>query len=144
MASYELDCSVCGGPGTAARKDAKTCHPCAVLKVLTYLRSRYKRPRECVTCARKYRPASQQDRSLCGACDGQRRPPEPLREDAEACLFCRATVPRYALHRKVCQCCMKDPTRQTEIVALLSKQQATRIETYGHLRADAPNIRKVA
>lgn len=139
MASYELDCVSCGGPGTAARKDAKTCHACAVLKVLTYLRARYKRPRRCVACDTRFRPQTQKDLSLCAGCDRR----EQLPTDA-ACLFCRATVTHTALHRLVCVGCMKDETRQSEIVALLSKQQATRIEQYGHLRAAAPNIRKVA
>jgi hypothetical protein len=142
--SYELNCVTCGCPTTAVRKNARHCHPCGVLKVLTYLRSRYKRPRKCMGCEARFRPASQNDIALCYSCATAAHGHPPKARKDTVCVFCSGTVLVGSLHRKICTPCMKNPIRQDEIAALLSKQQVTRIAEHGEHRATAPNVRKVS
>jgi hypothetical protein len=125
--SYDISCGTCGCPTTAIRSNQRHCHPCAVLKVLSYLRAKYKRARKCPQCHGAFRPASQKDIALCHACDTVARPEKFKKTRPDACVFCRGPVPVGSLHKKICTACMKDPIRQDEVVALLAKQQAERI-----------------
>lgn len=141
MASYSIDCCTCGGPAKAGRRDTKHCRPCAALKVLEYLRGKYKRARTCRTCNKRFRPASQKDLAYCGPCEQRQQPGELT---GTSCALCSRDVRSGSLLPTVCSLCLKDPDRQDTVVLLLHKQQGQRIKEYGHLRSEAPNVRKDA
>lgn len=139
--SYTIDCCTCGAPSHGRRRDTKHCRPCMALKVLEYLRAKYKRPRVCRTCNQRFRPASQKDLAYCGDCEERQR--KSFLTDQE-CVMCSRAVRHTSILPTVCTRCLKDADRQDTVVRLLLKQQRQRIKVHGHLRAAAPNVRKEA
>lgn len=145
MARYEIDCVDCGGPHTVKRKDGKYCPSCALIRTLTFLRSKYKRARKCRVCAAKFRPCKQLDLALCGACETrQRRDTTP---DTH-CRFCAGEVHEDAPLPTVCRSCMKNPRQQDKIMGLLLKGQERRKAKFGAVlaaqKSGTPHIRKVS
>jgi hypothetical protein len=126
---HEYRCEICNAPSVARRKDARQCKPCNLLKVLEYLRGKYKNVRKCRTCGAPYRPCKQKDLSYCGACETRQLGPDYPSHGP--CVWCGKPVPRKeAILPTVCRVCLKNPERQDKIVYGLATQQRERIAEF--------------
>lgn len=118
----QAKCEDCGTSIDHRRNTAKYCASCALLRVLLWSGSTWKRAKRCGGCNALYRPLQFKERRLCGRCLHRVTVTQP---HPDPCAFCKGEV-RSPYNVPACLACLKDPKVRLRVVASLSKGQDRR------------------